>query len=269
MLERKTLYERLKLPNEVVEKLNEYERTGTWEMPVELQNKILCRDTWENGIKELQVCLGEDSDGLKILWELLNVACSYSYESYTGREIPEEVFVATMKFVTRFLKEHYKNHGTYKFVWAWWFPRQLSLEEFRIGALEYEFVEGEKREIYIHIPSDADLSKESVQQSLAEFYEFRNTHFPQWQGVPMMCDSWMLVPVLKELLDEDSNILAFQNLFEIEEVNEDARWFMDWVYPGIQLIDENLPEETSLQRRMKEHLLQGKKVGWAKGHLKE
>lgn len=25
------------------------------------------------------------------------------------------------------VKEHYRVHGQYKFVWAWWFPRQLAL----------------------------------------------------------------------------------------------------------------------------------------------
>ena len=44
-----------------------------------------------------------------------------------------------------------------------------ALAEYRIGALEYEFVDGEEREIAVHIPSDADMSVQSIQSSLAYF----------------------------------------------------------------------------------------------------
>ena len=43
--------------------------------------------------------------------------------------------------------------------WGWWFPRQLSLQEFRVGCLEYEFVELEEKMISIHIPSVANLEE--------------------------------------------------------------------------------------------------------------
>lgn len=43
--------------------------------------------------------------------------------------------------------------------------RYLALMEFRIGCLEYEFVEGDTNLISVHIPSDADLRKNSVEDS--------------------------------------------------------------------------------------------------------
>jgi len=263
------LYEMLELPEEVIVKLNSYEKERTINISVELQNKILCRELWDEGIKELQSILEEDSDGFKILWELLNIVSNYSYEKYLCKNIPQDIFIETMKICTRFLNEHYKTYGTYKFVWAWWLPREISLCEYRIGALEYEFVDGENREISMHIPSDADLKKESVLQSLNDFYCFRDTYFPEWKNVRMVCDSWMLAPALEELLSESSNVLSFKRMFEIEHANEDAMWFMGFIYPGYGVVDENLPETTSLQRKMKKHLLEGKKVGVAKGYLKD
>ena len=76
------------------------------------------------------------------------------------------------------------------------------------------------------------------------------------------------MPELKEMLGKDSNIIAFQNLFEIDTVDYDAAWYMKWIFPGAENIDELLPEGTTLQREMKKYLLDGKKFGIAKGHLK-
>ena len=263
------LYRILELPMEVVNQLNCYEQTRSVQLPEELQNKILSRSTWDAGIRELQDLLGDDPYGFKILWELLNLACTYSYEVYQKRNISDDIFIATMKFISRFLNEHYHTYRIYKFCWAWWFPRQLAVIEFRIGALEYEFVDGETKEIAVHIPSDANFSKESVLASLREFNIFRTTYFPEWKDVVLTCDTWMLAPALEELLDASSNILAFKHLFEICEIDEEATWFMGWIFPGYEVIDENLPEKTSLQRKAKQYLLSGKKIGVAKGHLIE
>lgn len=49
---------------------------------------------------------------------------------------------ATMKFCTRFLYEHYATWGTYKYVWAWWFPRQMSLQEFLLSENQFGIVKG-------------------------------------------------------------------------------------------------------------------------------
>lgn len=163
------LYGLLEIPKEVEKKLTDYGNGRTNPISEAIINKIVERGQWDEGIKQLQELLGEDSDGMKILWELLNIICKYSYEEYIKRNIPEDIFVSTMKFCTRFLHEYYQTFQTYKFVWAWWFPRQISLNEYRIGALEYEFVDAENKEIAIHIPSDADLRKESVARSLKSF----------------------------------------------------------------------------------------------------
>lgn len=263
------LFKMLEIPHEVEKRLVDYGMSRNVEIPDALKRKIRKRSEWDEGIKELQELLGDDPDGIKILWELLDMAVNISYEEYAERGIPNDVFFATMRFCTRFLREHYQTYQTYKFVWAWWFPRQLSLQEYRIGALEYEFVDADDREIAIHIPSDADLRKESVVRSIRGFMEFRKKYYPEWKNVKLTCDTWMLMPELKELLGEKSNLLAFQSLFEIDTVDYDAVWYMGWIFPGAEHDYEQLPERTTLQRNMKTYLLAGKKFGIAKGHLKE
>lgn len=262
------LYKLLDIPHDVEDKLISYERSRIIQLPDAIFLKILNRNQWDEGVKELQALLGDDPEGIKILWELLNLITNYSYIEYRKRGIPDNVFIETMKICSRFLKDHFKTYRNYQFLWAWWLPREISLKEFRIGALEYEFVDEADREIAIHIPSDADLCKESVNNSIKAFQDFMKIYYPEWKHVKMTCDTWMLMPELKEMLDNSSNIITFQNMFEIDAVDYEATWYMGWIYPGVESIDDDLPENTTLQRNIKKHLLAGNKFGIAKGHLK-
>lgn len=266
-LEQQALYELLELPQEVRNQLDAYEAERKREIPEEIYRKLLVREEWENGVKALQEYLGEDPAGMKILWEQLHILCRYTYGEYEKRGIGKDIFAATMEFCTRFLKEHHTTWGTYKYVWAWWFPRQMAVLEFRLGALEYEFIDGKEREVAVHIPSDADMSVDSIQESLADFRSFRERYFAEWQDVRLTCDTWMLMPQLQELLGEDSHIVAFQKLFCIDEIDREATWYMGWIYPGYEKVDEKLPEKTRLQRELKKYLLAGNPFGIAKGHM--
>ena len=154
------------------------------------------------------------------------MVCQYTYGEYVSREISEDIFIATMKFCTRFLYEHDNIWGTFKYVWAWWFPRQIMVQEFRVGALEYEFIDGREREVAVHIPSDADMSRDSIQASLAAFYQFRETYYPEWKDVKLTCDTWMLMPEHQAFLGESSRIVGFQKMFEIEQINREETWYM-------------------------------------------
>lgn len=261
------LYELLNIPDQVIVQLSEYGDTRDRTLSNDIYSKLLHRNEWDQGVKELQELLVNDTDGIQILWEQLNIVSNYTYDEYIRRGISLDIFAATMKFCARFLREHHAQCGVYKYVWAWWFPRQMSLSEFRIGALEYEFVDGQEREIAVHIPSDADMSKASIQKSLKDFSIFRDTFFSEWQGVRLTCNTWMLMPELQGFLNRDSNIIAFQNLFEIVSIDRDATWYMGWIYPGYEKIDEHLPENTLLQRELKKYLLVGNKFGIAKGYI--
>ena len=261
------LYHLLEIPEDVIITLEEYESGRSREIPDNIFDKLFRRTVWDEGVKELQVFLGEDPYGYKILWEQLNLVSRFSYDEYCKKRIGDEIFVETMKFVTRFLRDRHKTMGVYKYDLAWWFPRQITLSEYRVGALEYEFVEGDEREIAVHIPSDADMSSPSVQKSLSDFYDFRNKFYPEWKEVKLTCDSWMLMPDLKDFLGEGSNIVAFQKLFCIDQIDREETWYMGWIFPGYDAVDDRLPEKTLLQRKLKKYLLEGNKFGIAKGHL--
>lgn len=262
------LYTIIELPEGVIEQLNEYEKERKEELPSEIEKMLFSRATWDEGIKMLQAFLVEDPYCMKILWEQLNFVCLYTYEEYMKRGISKDIFKDTFGFVTRFVSATKDENGKYKYDWAWWLQRQITLQEFRIGSLEYEFVESnDHREIEIHIPSDADMDLKALCQSVKDFKEFEKEYMPDWIDVDITTQTWMIMPELDEFLTPESNIIQFKSLFDVDSVDYEQSWYMGWIFPGYSEVNDNLPEKTTLHRKLKEHLLSGKKFGIAKGHL--
>lgn len=164
------LYELIKLPRGVIEQLKQYEKHRKGDIPSEIRERLFLREHWDEGVKELQSYLGEDPYGINILWEQLNLVRSYTYEEYIKRSISIDIFSDTFGFVTRFVSGTKDADGKYKYEWAWWLQRQITLQEFRIGSLEYEFVESNGvREVEVHIPSDADMNIKALCRSVKDF----------------------------------------------------------------------------------------------------
>ena len=258
------LYRLLDIPKDVIRRLNAYEKSRTGTFNIAISDLMTDDALVQNLDKFILSAVGEDTDGIKTLWEELNIA-RQSFEEYRQKGISLDIFTNTMKFCTRFLPDYHKTYSCYRVVWGWWFPRQLSLREFRIGALEYEF--SEEKCIQIHIPSDADLTRQAVLESISEFKRFCKQYYPEWDGQEMHCGSWLLSPALKNILSDKSNILSFQKLFDVVETDEESMAVLDWVFPGFDEISDKLPENTSLQGNMKRYLPEGKKIGWTKGIL--
>lgn len=121
--------------------------------------------------------------------------------------------------------------------------------------------------ISIHIPSDAVLTREKCLESIKMSHEFFKVYDRRFWQVPYICESWLLSPALLSLLPPDSRILQFQAMFETTYVNEEEDGFMEWVFGRRDIPVHQLPEQTSLQRRMKAYLMNGGRVGEASGRL--
>lgn len=230
------------------------------------------RDTWDEGEERLKEVLGEDSQGIKMLTVMLHCG-ELAHEKYVKKGIDETIYEDTMKCFTRFLNEHKKNYGFYKFDRSFWTSRQISMDLFRIGELEYELdnKNGEKI-VSIHIPSDADLVETKLKKSHDAVKEFLSRYYPEYSKAKIMCESWLLSPSLEKLLPASSKIMYFQNSFLITEADLESKEYLEWVYRvNNSFLDEHgpesLPEDTTLQKNMKKHLLSGGKVGMATGVL--
>ena len=199
----------------------------------------------------------------------LLLATARVHEEYVRLGIPEKVYEDTMGCFVRFVKEHRVLTGEWGFDRGWWAWRETCLRLFRIGALEYELLSGEKRALSLHIPSDASLELEACRFSHEAARAFFAAHFPACARAPVMCSSWLLHPALKELLGGESNIVRFQSLFDIVRVDDEDTSYRAFVFRRMDGDIADYPEKTSLQRRLKEHLLQGGRMGSALGIRKE
>ena len=197
-------------------------------------------------------------------------------ESGAWKGLPEDIWLATMKCFTRFVGEHIFSYGWPAFDRGWWTTRQIHARLFRVGELEYELYEYKeekgRRAVSLHIPSDACMTMDRLDDSVARARAFLKEYFPDWADLPMFCESWLLSPALKQLLPPGSHILGFQRAFDLYSVDPETPGVKLWVYKLTReqqssLPLEQLPEETTLQRNMKAFLLQGGKVGVAAGRL--
>lgn len=262
---REELYLLLDIPAEVTDVLRTLDLPAPDEETIRL---FYTREATKEGLDRLQALVGDDPHGLKLLHLMLDMALD-TWPRYQAAGISREIYAETMKFTSRFLRTGKKETGVYCIRNLWWFWRQLSMVEFRLGCLEYELVEENGvREISLHIPSDADMSPASIDASFAACRAFLAQYYPDWQSAPWCCDSWMMSQALPHLLPEGSNILAFQRRFAPVSCQEDSLGVLDWVFPPHKEVSPSLPENTSLQRRMKAWLLAGNKIGWTKAYLR-
>lgn len=260
------LYQHIGLKPDAVQALDRAGRVIDRAQTAPLLDRLMAPQTAQAAYRQLRALLGEDSDGFKLLYCYLECA-RRAYEGYQKRGIPDFIYFDTMGCFSRFLWECQRETGTLAFDRAWWTYRQTSMTLFRVGALEYEFSTHQgKPALALHIPSDADLSREGVDASLAQAEVFFKNCFPDVSYEKYICDSWLLSPALGPLLGPDSHILSFQSRFQILRERPEDREFIRWLFQSPQdTAADRLPAATSLQRRVKALLLEGGAVGCAYG----
>ena len=264
------LYRLITLPEEMMELFSRWDKEMTPKADSELTARLLDRKRWDEAVKDLYERVGEDPGHLKVLWEELRIGAA-QWPKWQAKGIPETIYRDTMAFGTRYLRDGKKAYGHWCFMAGWWFQRHLAMELFRLGSLEYELINGpEGRRIYIHIPTDADLSPAALDDSLRQCREFAAAYYPDWAKAEIWCDSWLMSPAIRPLLPAHSRILGFQDRFELQSMDADSMGAVEWVFPGKKDVPpEELPEETSLQKKMKAFLIAGGKPGWAARKLRE
>ena len=218
-------------------------------------------------LTNLQERLGDDSDGFKVLACMLK-ASSDVYDIYKLKGISDDIYFATMKCYTRFIKETQIMTNKLCFDRFWWTTRQAGCHLFRIGELEYEMrPDNGKVVIDIHIPSDAVFTPSMVDNSINVAKEFFRKYYPELVDLEFYCHSWLLDKQLQTMLNEDSNIVNFQKRFEIYDDGEIDNSFIGWIFHTTTNDYQSLPEDTSLQRNVKKHILSGGIIRSSHGKL--
>lgn len=224
---------------------------------------LFAEDTWNASLAAIRQILGEDIRGMKML--ACELICALkTWDRYQALGISRKVYLDTMDCFPRFVKEHMASFGTYGFDREWWTVHQLSCLLFRVELLEFEL---RKDDVALHIPTGAHLDPEAVDASLAAIEEMIATRFPKWKDWPRTCHSWLLSPTMAELLPENSRILQFARRFAVTPTGEPNDDYLQWCYKRKDIPMENLPEESSLQRKLKAKLLKGEPFLDARGVL--
>ena len=264
-----TLCDKIELQPQIKQSVLSFVENQDFQKIDEVQKDYFVYDKMKEALNKTRELLGEDLDGIKILSCMLKASLD-AYEVYKEKGISEEIFFATMKCFTRFIDETHRMTGELSFDRWWWTTRQVGCHLFRIGELEYEIKPvDDDVVISLHIPSDAEFSPSAVDKSLDEAHKFFAKYYPTLFDAKYICHSWLLDKQLQSMLKSDSNIVSFQNRFELVDEGEADTEFIEWLYNTKSTDYSTLPENSYLQINVKKHLLSGGVIRNAYGIMKE
>ena len=220
--------------------------------------------------------LKKEGSELWFLWLYSHMACEV-YERYMDAEISEKIFWDTFQDIRFWCENTEREYGTLGLAVYEWFYRHIDMVLFRFGRLQFEKMEMEysviadketsgkmciekgTEVINIHIAQGEPLTWEACEKSIDMAKKF-------WGSDKLyVCHSWLLYPGLDAVLGEKSNIREFRKHFRVLQIDYKEREAEWRVFGKVLKNVVEYPEDTSLQKRVKEYLLSGKSLGngWA------
>lgn len=204
-------------------------------------------------------------------------------KEYIRRGIPMSVFWNTAKDFKYKNRECIANKGVAGIFVLSWYAGILNAAKFALGRFQYvlgefprDFTTSCGMEIkmgtpclHVHIPSSKTPITDDVRMdSYKKAYEFYKD-VRQGDCILLVCHSWLLDPTLEEILPETSNIVKFMKDFEIMMVEEQTAETYNNAWrifgPAADGDIKDWPENTSMQRAIKKHFSEGKKLGVGEG----
>lgn len=227
------------------------------------------KSLFDRDIKEFLEAWKKSENHLEwILGFYLRLACEV-YEEYKKQGISDEVFDATFYDITLWCEECFRKYNCYGIEEAGWIAVSVKMKLFRLGRLQFEpmilsadmagkngILKAGTSVLNVHIPAGERMDYEECLKSFEQAEGFFGDTYEAY-----ICDSWLLSPTLKEFLPEESNIVRFQNLFEIIQVHYKFPQAEQRIFQDIREDKENYPEVTTLQREAKKYILTGKDLG--------
>lgn len=123
--------------------------------------------------------------------------------------------------------------------------------------------------ISLHIPRNVDFSAEAIDESIDVGLKMAKERFPEHKPKIVFCNSWLLDPQLAELLGDESKIVAYGNRFmRFPNGKGNGRAGFSFVFLGYdQEKLEELPEDTSLRRKLKAFWQNGGNIAFVPGFM--
>ncbi|MEA4824891.1 MAG: hypothetical protein VB111_12390 [Clostridiaceae bacterium] len=107
----------------------------------------------------------------------------------------------------------------------------------------------------VHIPAKAPLTHDAVRASYARTREIFAAAGYDYRAV--VCMSWLMAPVLEEMLDETANIVRFERDYHRFPIQASGRGVYSFLFNMPNAKPEELPADTTLRRRVRDRLLDG------------
>lgn len=110
----------------------------------------------------------------------------------------------------------------------------------------------------IHIPTGADISIEALNRYFTEGRRIARERYPEYKCAAIYGSSWILDPALIQFIGENSKIAGLQSQFIKYPQLSGSKPSFSFVFgkPDYDNL-EDLPEKTSLQRKLKKLYLEG------------
>lgn len=112
----------------------------------------------------------------------------------------------------------------------------------------------------VHIPSHVPLTKENANASYRRAWEALPKCYPAYAPKCFACFSWLLDPQLKQFLKPTSNLVAFQDKYHRFAMKSGGTDVYSFLFKKTVEKNEDLCEDTSLQRAVKAHYLNGRYI---------
>lgn len=195
--------------------------------------------------------IAKTSSQAELILKLYTAFAIEAEREYIRLGIPERIYADTFSDFSIW----FEAAGEKGILNSRWLMKHIKLRLFSLGRLQFE-IDSENKLLHVHIPATGPLLPDEVIASLYEADSFFSNEYTLFD-----CSSWLLSPALKLMLDDKSNIIAFQSLFSIKSVNYESRQAEERVFGRVLDDISSYPETTTLQRKLKSYLLTGQKVG--------
>jgi len=199
--------------------------------------------------------------------------CEDFYNNGRAKDIPDSILISTLQEVRRHAKTYNETTGKIGNRQGKWMNCITSGKLYCLGRLEFE-MRGAKYDfpdlsvtkgdevLNIHIPkTDTPLSEDEYMRSFELAEEFFPKYFPDYKYKCFMCDSWLLDNTLKKFLKPTSNIVKFMDMFKIVN-NTESDSAVRIAFRKPLTVEEaiNITPKTSLQKGLREHIINGGKL---------
>ena len=191
--------------------------------------------------------------------------------------IPHGITVATLKDVNNWIRNYQLVHGELGLKNIGWLINHGLGNLFRLGRLQFvhakahPVVPSGEYVIEVHIPQGEPLDIDACLASFELAKPFFAKLYPDKPADYFVCGSWLLSPDLPAIADESSNICRFMRLWtQLPHNGDKGHQAMQRVF-GFDFDPANIesaPEKTSLQRKLKAHVLAGGMVESSFGSIK-